>query len=122
MDEKQRNKSCDRVDVQRDDNGGYRFVIRGELDHHSVRELREVIDAVLIDHRPKEVVFDLSEVTFTDSAGLGLVLGRYTRIGGYGGTLRLTQVSEEFFKILRLAGVDRFLAIEGRKKDRKVSV
>lgn len=118
MESKQRTSIYGDVDVSAEGEE-CRFAIRGELDHHSVKHLREVIDAVLVDHRPKKVVFDLGEVTFTDSAGLGLVLGRYTRIGGYGGTLRLVRVSEEFMKILRLAGVDRFLAVEGRKKEKK---
>lgn len=117
MDGKQRVSVYGDVDVI-EEGDGYRFLIRGELDHHSVKHLREVIDAVLVDHRPKQVIFDLNEVSFTDSAGLGLVLGRYTRIGGYGGTLRLVRVSEEFLKILRLAGVDRFLSVEGRKKEK----
>ena len=92
------------------------FCISGELDHHSVKPMREEIDAVIIDNRPKNVVIDLAGVTFTDSAGLGLVLGRYTRISGYGGKVKLVSVSDEFMKILRLAGVERFMEIEQRTK------
>ena len=105
-----------RVNVLPEEKDVFRFVLYGELDHHSVKEIREVIDASLVDHRPMQVVLDLGEVSFTDSAGLGLILGRYTRISGYGGTLRLVGVSEEFMKILRLAGTDRFLAIERRNE------
>ncbi len=102
------------VGVTLDDSGECICFLRGELDHHSVREIREVIDGKLIDYRPASVIFDLSEVTFTDSAGLGLILGRYTRISGYGGKLTLINVPEDFMKILRLAGADRFLTISGR--------
>ena len=62
------------------------------------------------------LILDLSGVTFTDSAGLGLILGRYTRISGYGGKMKLTGVSDEFMKILRLAGTDRFIETEKRKR------
>ena len=102
------------VSVSLDDDGECLCFIRGELDHHSVKEIREIIDAKLIDYRPKSVVFDLSEVTFTDSAGLGLVLGRYTRVSSYGGKLMLINVPDDFMKILRLSGADRFLMIRGR--------
>ena len=94
------------------EDGSYRFALQGELDHHSVKEMREVIDGVLIDYRPRKVILDLGQVSFSDSAGLGLILGRYTRIRDYGGCLTLTRVSQDFMKILRLAGADRFLTIE----------
>ncbi len=102
------------VSVTLDEDGECVCFLRGELDHHSVKEIREVIDAKLIDYRPARVVFDLDEVTFTDSAGLGLVLGRYTRISSYGGKLALVNVPDDFMKILRLSGADRFLTIRGR--------
>ena len=89
-----------------------RFSLVGELDHHSVKVIREILDEKLIEYRPETVVLDLSEVSFADSAGLGLILGRYTRIRDYGGKLILTGVSRELMKILRLAGADRFLTIE----------
>jgi stage II sporulation protein AA (anti-sigma F factor antagonist) len=102
------------VSVTLGEDGECICLLRGELDHHSVKEIREVIDEKLIDYRPMSVVFDLDEVTFTDSAGLGLVLGRYTRISAYGGKLMLINVPHDFVKILRLSGADRFLTIRGR--------
>lgn len=92
-----------------------KFMLKGEMDHHSVKEMREIIDSKIIDYRPMEVELDLSEVTFTDSAGLGLVLGRYTRISSYGGKLKVTHVPHPFMKILRLSGVERFIQIEANK-------
>ena len=103
------------ISVTLDEHGECVCFIRGELDHHSVREIREVIDGKLVDYRPINVIFDLNDVTFTDSAGLGLVLGRYTRVNAYGGKLTLINVPDDFMKILRLSGADRFLSIHGRK-------
>ena len=92
------------------------FFVNGELDHHSVKDIREVIDSKLIDYRPIKVVMDLSDVTFTDSAGLGLVLGRYTRVSGYGGEFRLVNVPEPFMKILRLSGAEKLFKITPKGK------
>ena len=111
-----------RVSIEPGEDGSYRFFLRGELDHHSVKEIREVIDGKIIDYRPRTVILDLSEVSFSDSAGLGLILGRYTRVRDYGGSLILANVSEEFMKILRLAGADRFLSVEPPKKKIKTTV
>ena len=102
------------VRITIDDDGECICFIHGELDHHSVKEIREIIDGKLIDYRPTSVIFDLDGVTFTDSAGLGLVLGRYTRISSYGGKLMLVNVPDDFMKILRLSGADRFLTARTR--------
>lgn len=119
MDEKEVMLNYGRVKVELFD-GGVIFKLKGELDHHSVKEIREVIDEKLIDYRPMEVILDLNEVTFTDSAGLGLVLGRYTRISGYGGKMSLIGVSEEFMKILRLAGTDKLISCQKRQKKKEI--
>lgn len=118
MEEKEKRLSYGGVDIEPEENR-CRFLIKGELDHHSVKEIRSVIDGYLIDYRPLSVTLDLGEVTFTDSAGLGLIMGRYARIRDYGGTLDLVHVGEDFMRILRLAGVERFLTIEGKTKQKK---
>ena len=92
-----------------------RFLLSGELDHHSVKEMREIIDGALADHRPQKVILDLGKVSFTDSAGLGLVLGRYAKVKDYGGVIELCEVSEEFMRILRLAGTDKLMNIRKRQ-------
>lgn len=51
--------------------------IEGELDHHSASFLRESIDKKIMSSNEKEIVFDLSETTFMDSSGVGVLLGRY---------------------------------------------
>ena len=114
MDGKEAAINYRRVGMDIEENGNCRFYLKGELDHHSVKEIREVIDQRLIDHRPVSVILDLKDVTFTDSAGLGLVLGRYTRVSSYGGRLLLVNVPDDFMKILRLAGAERFLNVKGR--------
>ena len=105
------------VSFEMKEDGECVFYIKGELDHHSVRDIREKIDSKLVDYRPQSVVMDLNEVTFTDSAGLGLVLGRYTRISGYGGELKLINVPDAFMKILRLSGAEKFFKIIQKKKN-----
>ncbi len=112
MDGKEATVCYGQVSFTLDDNGQAVFYLNGELDHHSVKAIREVIDEKLIDYRPDTVVLDLNMVTFTDSAGLGLILGRYSRVSGYGGKVKVVNVPEDFMKILRLAGADRFLSVQ----------
>ena len=51
--------------------------ISGELDHHTAKSIRAVIDAGIESKKPQKVFLDFSGVAFMDSSGIGLVMGRY---------------------------------------------
>ena len=89
-----------------------RVTIDGDIDHHSAKYIREQIDTAIFYCRPSEVVMDLSKVSFMDSSGLGLILGRFTRIREIGGHLKLLDPTPQTVKILELAGVGQLIAIE----------
>ena len=57
------------------------------------------------------LVLDLSKVDFMDSAGLGLILGRLRHVSAGGGKLILLDPGADIMRILRLAGIDKRLAI-----------
>ena len=86
--------------------------IPGEIDHHSAKALREEIDRAIFYHRPKTLSLVLSEVSFMDSSGLGLILGRLARIESLGGTLVIADPTLQILKILRLAGLEKKICIE----------
>lgn len=86
--------------------------IIGEIDHHSARSSRQKIDELLYYYRPKTVALDLSSITFMDSSGLGLILGRFTLARELGGVLRIVDPTDEVMRILDLAGTSRLISIE----------
>ncbi len=88
------------------------FCVRGEIDHHSARRIREEIDREIIRLRPAVVKLDFSGVNFMDSAGLGLILGRYTRVSEYGGELIITDPPTGVKKLLKLSGTDKLIKSE----------
>ncbi len=90
------------------------LTVLGEIDHHSAKGLREEIDTLLFYHRPRTLYLVLSEVSFMDSSGLGLILGRYTRMKELGGKMILVQPTRQIEKILALAAMDKTLPIEKR--------
>ena len=53
------------------------FEITEEIDHHKAEFLRRELDYEIQRYMPRKVVFDFNKVTFMDSAGIGMVLGRY---------------------------------------------
>ncbi len=85
--------------------------LHGEIDHHSAGKIREEIDRDVFFYRAPKVVLDLSNIDFMDSSGLGLILGRYTKIKDLGSVLILKDPTEEIMKILRLSGADKFIQI-----------
>ena len=95
------------------DNDILTVTLRGSVDHHNVRPVREEIDRALYQCCAKQVVFDMSGIDFMDSSGLGLILGRYTKITDMGGRMTLRGTSEEIMKIIELAGMEKFIPIEG---------
>lgn len=93
--------------------------LSGVIDHHMVRKVREDIDSELYKSGAKQVVLDLSGIDFMDSSGLGLILGRYTKITDMGGRLTLRGLSDDIMKIIILAGVEKFIPIEKSENKKK---
>lgn len=92
--------------------------LSGEIDHHSAKGIREEIDSNIYFYRPEKLELDLSGIAFMDSSGLGLILGRYTRMKDLGGGMTVVNANREIIKILKLAGVDGML-LEKNTKTRK---
>lgn len=92
--------------------------VSGDIDHHSAKYIREEIDKAIFYFRPKLSVLNLSDVSFMDSSGLGLILGRYTRMQEIGGELRILGPSKEIEKIIKLAGIEKYIPIIKRQESR----
>ena len=54
--------------------------IKDELDHHAVTYLRETSDRLIEAGNVKNIVFDFKDVSFMDSSGIGLIMGRYKKV------------------------------------------
>ncbi len=81
--------------------------LAGEIDHHEARRIREQIDPAVERIRAKELRLDFSGVTFMDSAGVGLIMGRFKLMQSLGGRLVVTDVPARLERMMRLAGLDR---------------
>jgi stage II sporulation protein AA (anti-sigma F factor antagonist) len=79
--------------------------LSGELDHHAADTVRNELDRALVRKRGGKVVLDMSKLTFMDSSGIGVVLGRYKKVKEAGGKLSVRGLSDKMDRILRLAGI-----------------
>ncbi len=92
----------------------------GEIDHHGAVALREDLDKLLWRERPRRLVLNLSRIEFMDSAGLGLLMGRYRLMRELGGLMVLSAPNPRVMKILRLSGMERFFEIEDVPKGERL--
>ncbi len=80
-------------------------VLSGELDHHSSADVRTAVDKAMDTFRVKHLILDFSRVTFMDSSGIGVVLGRYNKVQERGGRLFVSGADTYIHRILEMAGV-----------------
>lgn len=83
----------------------------GELDHHSAEPIRTKIDAVIRKEKPDVLCLDFREITFMDSSGVGLVMGRYRCIKPYGGRLELSGMSGTVRRVMQLSGIEKIATV-----------
>ena len=87
-------------------------VLKGELDHCTAAGAREIIDARLEKFTPKLCILDFSGVSFMDSSGIGLILGRQRVASVFGGAVRVKDPSRYAEKIIKLAGLQKMILPE----------
>ena len=77
----------------------------GELDEHSAEFVRRKLDTVFQDNNFNAVVLDLSRMSFMDSTGIGVVIGRYKVLKKYGKKLYVKNPSPTVDKIFKMSGL-----------------
>jgi anti-anti-sigma factor len=86
---------------------GHTVKIAGELDVSNVESVRPVVDRVATS-RPRILTFDLSELRFIDSSGLGLLLSTAKEVG----TVQLRNPSPSVRRVIEITGVGEVLPLE----------
>ena len=71
------------------------FRITDEIDDHSVQMIRRRVDYEIERYMPRKIVFDFNSVTFMDSAGIGLIIGRYKFAKMLGASLELSNLTRK---------------------------
>lgn len=91
--------------------------LSGEIDHHFASQIRNSIDIAVHENRPSLLVLDFGGVSFMDSSGIGLVMGRYRLVKEYGGKIRLQNTPPHIARVMKLSGVDRLCQSGDEKKE-----
>ena len=82
-----------------------------EIDHHKSVDISAKADRYIVSMKVGNVVFDFERTTFTDSSGIGIILGRYKKISCFGGRVYAVNVDNRIRRILLLSGLENIVEI-----------
>ncbi len=83
--------------------------VAGELDHHFADEIRMRIDAEIMKPPIRNILFDFNRLSFMDSSGIGMIMGRYKKIKALGGKAWIICNNPNATRILEMSGVFKFI-------------
>jgi stage II sporulation protein AA (anti-sigma F factor antagonist) len=86
--------------------------LSGELDHHTADELRRKTVNAIESHDIRHIVLNLEHVSFMDSSGLGVILGRYKQIKQVHGEMVVCAISPPIQRLFDLSGLFKIIRLE----------
>ena len=88
----------------------------GELDHHETEKIRGDISKAILQGDVRLLVWNLEHLQFMDSAGIGVIMGRYKKVIFIGGKIAVSSVNSAVDRIFRLSGlykiIDKYDSVE----------
>lgn len=87
------------------------FKITDEIDDCNVQKIRRKADYEIERYMPKKIVFDFDSVTFMDSSGIGLIIGRYKFANMLGGKLEVANLTQNVKKIFEMSGILKLIPV-----------
>ena len=87
------------------------ILVSGEIDHHTSKELRVQTESALTQLGGRNIIFGFENVTFMDSSGIGVIMGRYRLVYLLGGEVWAVHTNERMKKILTMSGVTKIIQI-----------
>lgn len=85
--------------------------MQGEIDHHAAAEIRTKVDAYITGSNVKYLVMDFSQVSFMDSSGIGMVMGRYQNMKRLDGEVCIVGLTRSVKRILDMSGLTGIIPV-----------
>lgn len=83
----------------------------GEIDHHSCCEIALIADNAIKKYLPLKLIFDFKNVNFMDSAGIGMVIGRYKQLMRFGGKAEIININDNIKRIFNMVGIFKIIPL-----------
>ncbi|MBQ3031238.1 MAG: anti-sigma factor antagonist [Anaerotignum sp.] len=87
------------------------IMVSGEIDHHTSKELRRQTESAMSEMGGRNLVFDFTNVSFMDSSGIGMLIGRYKQLQSMQGRIAIICTEEKIVEIIRLSGLTKLFPI-----------
>lgn len=85
--------------------------LSGEMDLLVAEKLRNLIDVKLSANKIRTLVLNLEKVTFIDSSGLGVIIGRYKKISAQNGKMYIVGAKDSVKQILQFSGINKLVPL-----------
>ncbi|NLJ98536.1 MAG: anti-sigma F factor antagonist [Tissierellia bacterium] len=85
--------------------------LKGELDHHTSEDARKSIDQQYYKNNLLNIVLDLRGLSFMDSSGIGLIMGRYKNCKEERGNMSIVSTSPSIDRILKMSGLLKLMDV-----------
>ena len=92
------------------------YKVAGDIDHHSADSMKKDMDTLITREKPTRFIVDFKKADIMDSAGIGLLIGRYKRLQKYGGRMYAKNMSTQVKKAFKIAGLQTIISEEKRKR------
>ncbi|MEK3885926.1 anti-sigma F factor antagonist [Bacillus sp. FSL K6-3431] len=86
--------------------------LAGELDHHTAEQLKEKVTTTMEKHQIIHLILNLEKLTFMDSSGLGVILGRYKQIKLKHGEMVVCAISPPVKRLFEMSGLFKIVKLE----------
>jgi stage II sporulation protein AA (anti-sigma F factor antagonist) len=83
--------------------------INGDIDHHTCESIRQRIDNEIEKKNSKNLIFDMENVGFMDSSGVGVIIGRYKQVSSKGGVTVMINVKPQIKRVYEICGLQRII-------------
>lgn len=93
--------------------------LKGEMDQDTCRELRVKLLEVIVKYDVINIVFNLKDLEFLDSSGIGIIIGRYNQLKSKGGKVILCNLNDNIEKIIILSGLPKICTIKDSEESAK---
>ncbi len=85
--------------------------LSGELDHHHAAEFREKFDAEWNSKAVRNLILNFAGITFMDSSGVGVIIGRYKQVDREGGKVAISNPTPGVKKLIEISGLTRIVSV-----------
>jgi stage II sporulation protein AA (anti-sigma F factor antagonist) len=96
--------------------------LKGELDHHTADTVKQRMEEAIERGDSSHIILSLKDLSFMDSSGLGVILGRYKQITAKGGKMVVCDVNPSVYRLFEMSGLFKILSIQDNERQALTSL